>query len=77
MYPLFIYERYAIIKRYPMSTKQLEIEAIVEDLIDNTILELFADSFANTKECEFAFEVLKQKLEEVDPSQFKEFFSQY
>jgi len=57
-----------------MSTKQLEIEAIVEDLIDNTILELFADSFSNSKECEFAFEVLKQKLEEVDPDTFKEYF---
>jgi len=57
-----------------MSTKQLEIEAIVEDLIDNTILELFADSFSNTKECEFAFEVLKQKLDEVDSASFKEYF---
>lgn len=57
-----------------MSSKQNEIEAIVEDLIDNTILELFADSFSNTKECEFAFEVLKQKLEEFDSSRFKEYF---
>ena len=58
-----------------MSTKQLEIEAIVEDLIDNTILELFADSFSNAKECEFAFEVLKQKLDEVDSAGFKEYFN--
>jgi len=57
-----------------MSTKQLEIEAIVEDLVDNTIIDLFADSFANAKECEFALEVLKQRLEELDIDSFKELF---
>jgi hypothetical protein len=57
-----------------MSTKQLEIEAIIEDLVDNTIIDLFADSFSNTKECEYALEVLKQRLEELDIDSFKELF---
>jgi hypothetical protein len=34
-----------------MYSKQHEIEAIVEDLIENTIMELFADSFSSKKEC--------------------------
>jgi hypothetical protein len=57
-----------------MYSKQNEIEAIVEDLIENTIMELFADSFSSKKECELAMEVLISKLEEVDPRVFKTFF---
>lgn len=57
-----------------MHSKQNEIEAIVEDLIENTIVELFADSFSSKKECEVAFEMLLSKLEEYDTSKFKEFF---
>lgn len=58
-----------------MSSKQHEIEAIVEDLIENTIFELFADSFSSVKECEVALEILKHKLEEIEPSAFTEFFN--
>lgn len=57
-----------------MYSKQNEIEAIVEDLIENTIMELFADSFSSKKECELAMEVLISKLEEFDPRVFKTFF---
>ena len=57
-----------------MYSKQHEIEAIVEDLIENTIMELFADSFSSKKECEVALEVLISKLEEFDPKVFKTFF---
>jgi hypothetical protein len=57
-----------------MYSKQHEIEAIVEDLIENTIIELFADSFSSKKECELAMEVLVSKLEEFDPRIFKTFF---
>ena len=57
-----------------MYSKQNEIEAIVEDLIDNTILELFADSFSSKKECEIALELLISKLEDFDPKGFKIFF---
>jgi hypothetical protein len=57
-----------------MYSKQHEIEAIVEDLIENTIIELFADSFSSKKECELAMEVLISQLEELDPKIFKTFF---
>ena len=57
-----------------MYSKQNEIEGIIEDLIENTIFELFADTLSSKKECEIALEMLIQKLEEVDPSVFKTFF---
>ena len=57
-----------------MYSKQNEIEAIVEDLIENTILELFTDSLSSRKECEVALELLIEKLEELDPKVFKAYF---
>ena len=57
-----------------MYSKQNEIEAIVEDLIENTIIELFADSFSSKKECEMALEILISKLEDFDPKVFRTFF---
>lgn len=57
-----------------MYIKQHEIEALVEDLIENTILETFANEFSSKKECEIALEVLMSKLEEIDPKIFKTFF---
>ena len=57
-----------------MHSKQNEIEAIVEDLIENTIIELFADTFSSKKECEIALEILLSKLEDYDTNNFKDFF---
>lgn len=57
-----------------MHSKQNEIEAIIEDLIENTIVELITDSFSTKKECEVAFEILLTKLEEYDTTNFKNFF---
>ena len=57
-----------------MYSKQNEIEAIVEDLIENTIFELFADSFSTKKECEIALEMLISKLEDFDTKSFNNFF---
>lgn len=57
-----------------MYSKHNEIEAIVEDLIENTIIELFCDSFSSKKECEVALEILITKLEELDTKVFKECF---
>lgn len=57
-----------------MYSKQHEIEAIVEDLIENTIMELFADSFSSKKECEVALDILIEKLEDYDTKIFKTFF---
>jgi hypothetical protein len=57
-----------------MNSKYNEIEAIVEDLIENTILELFADSFSSKKECDIALEMLVEKIEELDPKVLKALF---
>ena len=57
-----------------MHSKRNEIEAIIEDLIENTIVELFADSFSSKRECEVALEILINKLEEYDTTCFKSFF---
>ena len=57
-----------------MYSKQNEMEAIIEDLVDNTILELFADSFSSKKECEIAVEMLISKLEDLDFNKFRPFF---
>jgi len=57
-----------------MHSKHYEIEAIVEDLIENTVVELFCDSFCSKKECEIALEILINKLEELDPKVFKDCF---
>lgn len=57
-----------------MHSKRNEIEAIVEDLIENTIVELFADSFSSKRECEVALEMLITKLEDYDTASFKAFF---
>lgn len=57
-----------------MYSKQNEIEAIIEDLIDNTIVDLFADNFSSKKECDIALEMLISKLEDFDSNSFKAFF---
>lgn len=57
-----------------MYNKQHEIEAIVEDLIEHTIIDLFVDSFQTKKECEVALEILISKLEDFDPTEFKKHF---
>jgi len=57
-----------------MYSKQNEIEALVEDLIEGTIYDFFADSLSSRKECEIALEVLIAKLEELDPKVFKTWF---
>lgn len=57
-----------------MYSKQNEIEVIVENLIDECIVETFADCFATKRECEYAFEILKTKLDEIDTSVFDNIF---
>ena len=57
-----------------MYSKYNEIESIVEDLVENVIVELFADSLSSKKECELALDMLIIQLEELDPKIFKEFF---
>lgn len=57
-----------------MYSKQHEIEAVIEDLIENTIIQAFGDYFSSKKECEIALEILQTKLEELDTSIFKNLF---
>lgn len=57
-----------------MYSKQNEIEVIVENLIEEYILEAFVNYFANKKECEYALQVLKDKLEEMDDGVFNNLF---
>lgn len=57
-----------------MYSKRHEIEAIVEDLVENTIMDAFAGSFSSTKECEEALTILIEKLEEIDIKVLKSLF---
>jgi hypothetical protein len=57
-----------------MYSKHHEIEAIVEDLIENTIVDLLSHSFGTKKECIVALDLLKQKLEEFDEDVFDSLF---
>lgn len=57
-----------------MYSKQHEIEAMLEDFIENTLIEAFRDFFASPKECEIALEILQSKLDELDVSVFKNLF---
>ena len=54
-----------------MYSKRHEIESIVEDLIENTIIEALVSSFSTTKDCEMALELLQEKLDELDSKVFK------
>lgn len=57
-----------------MYSKQNEIESIIEDLIENTIVEVIADSLSSKHECELALEILQSKLEDFDVSVFEDYF---
>lgn len=57
-----------------MYSKRHEIEAIVEDLIENTIMETFAGTFSTPTDCETALMVLIEQLEELDIKSFKSLF---
>lgn len=57
-----------------MYSKQHKIDSIVEDLIQDLVIESFTSYLDNAKECDYALEVLKTKLEEFDTIIFKRFF---
>ena len=57
-----------------MYSKRHEIEAIIEDLIENTILDAFAGTFSSSVECEEALSILIEHLEEIDPKVLKSLF---
>lgn len=57
-----------------MFMKQNEIEALVENLIEDVVLEAFQDCFENKRECEVALDILKSKIDELDYDVFDELF---
>ena len=57
-----------------MCSKQNEIEAVVEDLIENVILEALAGTLSDAKECELAIDLLREKLDDLDPKTIQAFF---
>lgn len=57
-----------------MTIRQGEIEALVEDLIETTILDIFQAELNNRQEGKVALEILKQQLEELDITAIDELF---
>ena len=57
-----------------MIIRQGEIEALVEDLIESTILDIFQSELENKREARMALEILKQKLEELELDVLNELF---
>ena len=57
-----------------MYSKYNEIEALVEDIIDNSIVTAFQDSFENKKECCVALELLIEKLSEIECRIFDNYY---
>jgi len=55
-----------------MKISQTEIEAIVDEIIENTLEIGFAGQFTRLKEVEYALEYLKNKIEDFDPNDFLE-----
>ena len=57
-----------------MYSKYNEIESIVEDLIENTIVEYFEGCFSSKKQCKIALKVLIEQLDELDETVFDDLF---
>lgn len=53
-----------------MSLKQIEIESIVDTALEDIIEIGLAGQFTKLKEVEYAFDYLKTKIDELDPSDF-------
>jgi len=57
-----------------MHSKYNEIESIVEDLIENTVVDYFQGCFSSKKECKLALKILLDKLEDFDDNVFNDLF---
>jgi ribosome maturation factor RimP len=58
-----------------MSSKRNEIEAIIEDVVENIIFEVFDNNFTTIPEVEFALEVLKDRIQNLDVDDFEHFIN--
>lgn len=57
-----------------MYSKYNEIESVVEDLVENTIVDYFEGCFSTKKECKLALKLLIEKLDDLDETVFDELF---
>jgi len=57
-----------------MHSKYNEIESLVEDMVEHTVLLAFEDCFSSRKECCIALELLIQKLTELECDVFDNYF---
>ena len=57
-----------------MNIRYGEIEALMEDLIESTILDIFQSELDTKKEGRVALEILKQKLEDIELDTIDELF---
>lgn len=51
-----------------------EIEGVVENLIEDIIIKELAGSLETPRDCRYAIELLKEKLEELDDKVFDDSF---
>jgi ribosome maturation factor RimP len=58
-----------------MSSKRNEIEAIIEDVVENIIFEVFDNNFTTIDEIDFALEVLKDRIQNLDVDDFEHLIS--
>lgn len=57
-----------------MHSKYNEIQSLIEDLTENTIIEFFGESFSNKKECCVALDVLIDQLSNIECDVFAKYF---
>jgi hypothetical protein len=57
-----------------MYSKYNEIESLVEDIIESTVLLAFEDVFSTKKECCVALDILREKLTELDCDVFDNYY---
>lgn len=57
-----------------MYSKYNELESLVEDMIENTVLLAFEDYFSSKKECCIALEMLREKLSELECDVFDNYY---
>jgi hypothetical protein len=53
-----------------MSFKQSEIESIIDGAVEDILELAIAGNFTKIKDIEYALEYLKNKIEEIDPTDF-------
>jgi hypothetical protein len=55
-----------------MRLKQCEIEAIIDNVIEDIVEVIIAGEFSTRREFEYALEYLKTKIDDIEPTDFLE-----